>query len=206
MGAGICGMVNPPLYPISPKIDLHQLQNILYWNALSQPQRLSSLAVVASGLFWNGNLFQWVILQELKHHYVHTLCIPWDKGLPWLSIIASIYIRAALKLILREVGKTALSCQRNSWFNCWTHSPNLPCTSTMKSIGAFTGDKASLSLWCSAVAQLMERQAAPGTATNTVLCSSRTRIRTLAWLSSSYVIKFAQSAAGIVWALELSAF
>lgn len=120
-----------------------------------------------------------------------SLCIPWDKGLPWLSVIASIYIRAALKLILREMGRTALSCQRNSCFNCWTPSPNLPYTSTMKSIGAFTGDKASLSPWCSAVAQLMEGQAATGTATNLVLCLFRTRIGTLAWLSSSYVIKFA---------------
>lgn len=118
--AGICEMVNPPLCPISHKIDLHQLQNILYWNALSQPQRVSSLAVVAFGLFWNGHVFQWVILQELKHHCVHTTCLSWDKGLSWLYIISSIYIRAALKLILREISITALSCQRNSWFNCWT--------------------------------------------------------------------------------------
>lgn len=189
--AGVCGMANPSLYPIGPRFDLHQLQNILYWNALSQPQRVSSLTVVAFGLFWNGTLFQWVILQELKHHCIHTLCLPCDKGLPWLYIIASIYTRAALKLILGEISKTALRCPRNSWFSCWTPSPNLPCTSTMKSIGAFTGDKASLSLGCSAVAQLMERQAAPGTATNLALCSFRIRIRTLAWLSSSYVITFA---------------
>lgn len=191
IGAGICEMVNSPLYPFSHKTDLHQLQNILYWNALSQPQRVPSLSVVAFGLSWNGNVFQWLILQELKHHCVHTMCLPWDKGLPWLYIITSIYIRAAFKWILREMGLTALSCQRNSWNNCWTPTPNLPCTSTMKSVAAFTGDKASLSLWCSAVAQLMERQAAPGTATDLVLCSFRIRMRTLACLSFSYVIKFA---------------